>query len=211
NEIAYEGKMIFFAPKDPAARRPPPDSLDIGHSAWVHVPGATSDKQVVPDQVELVHQALLALYRRTGTLPPIYIISPFKRIKMALTERLSHVQAWTSASGHGSQTPTPKATELRDWCKARIGTVHTFQGKEESIVWLVVGCDDSTAGAAGWASDKPDLLNVAVTRAKPRCFLIGDQQLWGGLPHFTAARASRLPRITPEQFIRQMTLPRHAD
>lgn len=114
-----------------------------------------------------------------------------------------------SAAGHGPQAP--KITELRDWCKERIGTVHTFQGKEESIVWLVLGCDQRTAGAARWASDKPNLLNVAVTRAKHRCFLIGDQSLWGGLRHFTAAHAGRMPRITPKQFIRQMTLPDHAD
>ncbi|MEJ7139376.1 AAA domain-containing protein [Amphibiibacter pelophylacis] len=209
NEIAYEGKMIFFAPKDPARWLPPSDSLDIGSSAWVQAPGSTSDKQVVPNQVELVHQALLALYRRTGTLPPVYIISPFKRVKTALAEQLGRREAWTSAAGHGPQAP--KITELRDWCKERIGTVHTFQGKEESIVWLVLGCDQRTAGAARWASDKPNLLNVAVTRAKHRCFLIGDQDLWGGLRHFTAAHAGRMPRITPKEFIGQMTLPGHAD
>lgn len=207
NEIAYEGKMIFFAPKDPARWLPPSDSLDIGSSAWVQAPGSSSDKQVVPNQVELVHQALLTLYRRTGTLPPVYIISPFKRVKTALTEQLGRREAWTSAAGHGPQAP--KITELRDWCKERIGTVHTFQGKEESIVWLVLGCDQRTAGAARWASDKPNLLNVAVTRAKHRCFLIGDQDLWSGLRHFTAAHAGRMPRITPEQFVRQMTLPSH--
>ena len=209
NDIAYEGKMIFFAPKDPAAWLPPAGSLDTGSSAWVHAPGPTSDKQVVPNQVELVHQALLALYRRTGTLPPLYIISPFKRVKTALAERLGRPAAWASAAGHGPQAP--KTTELRDWCKERIGTVHTFQGKEESIVWLVLGCDQRTAGAARWASDKPNLLNVAVTRAKHRCFLIGDQDLWSGLRHFSAAHAGRMPRISPEQFVRQMTLPSDDD
>lgn len=202
NEIAYEGKMIFFAPTDPAARLPPPDSLDTGASAWVHASGATSDKQVVPNQIEIVHQALLALYRRTGTLPRVYIISPFKRVTTALIERLNQRENWASAVSHGPQAP--KKTALRDWCKARIGTVHTFQGKEESMVWLVLGCDHDTAGAAYWASDKPNLLNVAVTRAQHRCFLIGDQELWGGLRHFTAAHAGRMPRITPKQFVRQM-------
>ncbi len=207
NEIAYEGKMIFFAPQGPAARLPPPDSLDIGPSAWVHAPGSTSGKQVVPDQVDLVHQALLALYRRTEALPPIYIISPFKRIKAALAERLSQREAWASDAGHGPQAP--RAAELREWCKARIGTVHTFQGKEETMVWLVLGCDQSTAGAARWASHKPNLLNVAVTRAQHRCFLIGDEVLWSGLPHFAAAHAGRMPRISPEEFIRRMGAPEY--
>jgi hypothetical protein len=205
NEIAYDGKMIFFAQQDPAAWLPPSDSLDTGCSAWVHTPGPASDKQVVSSQIELVHQALLALYRRTNMLPFVYIISPFKYVKLALTERLSKREAWVSAAGSGLQRP--KATELREWCRERIGTVHTFQGKEESMVWLVLGCDERTAGAAHWASNKPNLLNVAVTRAKHRCFLIGDQNLWSCLRHFTAAHAGRLPRITAEQFVRQMAVP----
>lgn len=205
NEIAYESKMIFSAPQDPAAWLPPPDSLDIGPSAWVHVSGPASDKQVVPDQIELVFKALVTLYRRTGKLPPVYIISPFKRIKTALAERLSRREAWTSDAGYDLQAP--KAMELRDWCKERIGTVHTFQVKEESIVWLVLGCDPRTVGAAHWASNKPNLLNVAVTRAQHRCFLIGDSALWSGLRYFAAAHAKRMPRITPDQFIQRMTLP----
>ncbi|WP_326541909.1 DEAD/DEAH box helicase [Pseudorhodoferax sp.] len=203
NEIAYEGKMIYFTPQDPLARLPPPDSLDIGPSAWVDAPGATSDKQVVPGQVALVARALAALYGRTGTLPPIYLISPFKRIKRALLEQLSEPQAWIPDDASGMQPP--KAGALHAWCTDRVGTVHTFQGKEESIVWLILGCDERTLGAAHWASGKPNLLNVALTRAKHRCFVIGDQALWGRLPHFAAAHAGRMPRISPQQFLRHMT------
>lgn len=203
NEIAYEGKMIFFAPRDPAGRLPPPHSLDVGPSAWVHVPGTTSHKQIVPDQVDLVHQALLALYKRTGALPSVYIISPFKRIKQALVDRLIQREAWIPDAS--DRFHAPKTTDLREWCKSRIGTVHTFQGKEESMVWLVLGCDERTAGAARWASHKPNLLNVAVTRAQHRCFIVGDEVVWSGLPHFGAAHAGRMPRITPEEFIRRMT------
>lgn len=199
NEIAYEGKMIFFAPQDPLARHPPADSLDMGASAWVHAPGPASDKQVVRSQVDLVQHALFALYVRTGKLPPIYIISPFKRIKGALLDRLSKRELWAQAVGRTVQPP--KTNELREWCKDHVGTVHTFQGKEESIVWLVLGCDQRTVGAAHWASSKPNLLNVAVTRAQHRCFLIGDEVVWGGLRNFTAAHEGRMPRITPQQFV----------
>jgi hypothetical protein len=207
NTIAYEGKMIFSKPGDPSATRPPVDSLDIGDSAWVHAPGRTSDKQVVPCQIDLVQQALAALYHSAGTLPPIYIISPFKRIKTALLERLRSQQAWLGPDAPAG-TKAPRTAELRAWCKERIGTVHTFQGKEESIVWMVLGCDTGMVGAAHWASSKPNLLNVAVTRAQHRCFLIGDTALWGGLRHFSAAHAGQLPRITPAQFLDRMSIPR---
>jgi hypothetical protein len=205
NEIAYAGKMIFFDPVDPQKRLPPKDSLDLGCSAWVQAPGLTSNKQAVATQVELVHQALVALYQRTGSLPPIYIISPFKRIKEELIGRISKPENWTVLLSVGVEPP--KRSKLPEWCKARIGTVHTFQGKEESIVWMVLGCDERTQGAANWAADKPNLLNVALTRAKHRFFMIGDAGLWGGLRHFVSADAGLLPRIPPDEFLQRMGQP----
>jgi len=206
NEIAYEGKMIFFNPDDPKKRLPPADSLDIGPSAWVHAPGAADSKQSVPAQIGLVHQALVMLYQRTGALPPIYIISPFKRIKDELIGRISKPENWAVLMAQDDVEP-PKKFKLQEWCKARIGTVHTFQGKEESIVWMVLGCDDRTQGAADWAAAKPNLLNVALTRAKHRFFMVGDAGLWGGLRHFAAARAEVLPRISPSEFLLRMGQP----
>ncbi|MDH0865670.1 AAA domain-containing protein [Mitsuaria sp. GD03876] len=203
NEIAYDKKMVFFAPHDPAKRQPPPGTLDLGPSAWVRSAGPTGDKQVVPDQIALVAEALIRLYAAIGALPPIYLISPFKRIKGALADALSDRKRWEALLPEG--TPPPDKQALKAWCKARIGTVHTFQGKEESVVWFVLGCDARTAGAASWASSQPNLLNVALTRAKHRCFLIGDDELWGGLPHFDKADEQRLPRISPREFLRRMS------
>lgn len=205
NEIAYAGKMIFFDPTDPQKRRPPKDSLDLGNSAWVHAPGAANNKQAVSTQIELVHQALVALYQRTGMLPSIYIISPFKRIKDELIGRISKAENWSALASAGVEPP--KKSKLQEWCKARIGTVHTFQGREESIVWMVLGCDARTQTAANWAAYKPNLLNVALTRSKHRFFMIGDARLWGGLRHFVAAGADHLPRISPDDFLRRMDTP----
>lgn len=197
NQIAYQGKMIFFDQRDPAARRPPAASLDLGPSAWVDLGGTARDKQVVPEQVELVCRAIAALTLRTGELPALYVISPFRRIKEALARKLSDPDAWPD----GAQ-PAPRV--LREWCRARIGTVHTFQGKEESLVWMVLGCDVQTRGAAAWAAGKPNLLNVALTRARHRFFLIGDAGLWGGLPYFAEASPALLPRIRPDVFLRRV-------
>jgi superfamily I DNA and/or RNA helicase len=130
--------------------------------------------------VELVCQAVQALYHRIRMLPDVYIISPFRRIKQALIDTIADLKQWPSDSH-------PNGGDLRDWCKARIGTVHTFQGKEESVVLMVLGCDRRTAGAAEWAASKPNLLNVALTRAKHRFFIIGDEGLWAGLPNFCDA------------------------
>lgn len=203
NAIAYEGKMIYFDPDDSEKRRPPADSLDIGPSAWVSVQGKANDKQAVSAQINLVHQALAALYQRTASLPPLYIISPFKRIRELLVRRIANPENWAGLVSSGG-IEVPKKSALQVWAKARIGTVHTFQGKEESIVWLVLGCDIDTLEAAEWVAAKPNLLNVALTRAQHRFVMIGDVKLWGGLPHFRAAHREALPRLRPDQFLLQL-------
>lgn len=199
NTIAYDGKMVYGL----GSEYPPVDALDLGTSAWVHIAGQAIHKQVVPEQVELVLVALVGLYQSFGELPPIYIISPFKEIKKDLIERIANLDHWRSIAGGFAKLP--RKTVLRDWCREHIGTVHTFQGKEQSIVWMVLGCDKSTEGAANWASDKPNLLNVAITRAQHRFFLIGDINLWGGKPFFQKANP-RLPTISPQEFQQRMLL-----
>lgn len=194
NAIAYENKMIFGLKSAlPAAK-----DYDLGASAWVHRPGATEGRHVVPAQVELVTQAVMRLYRSQGRLPPLYIISPFKRIKQALVERLSDISAWK-----GQGIATLSKSDLGKWCNENIGTVHTFQGKEERIVWMVLGCDSHGEGAISWASGKPNILNVALTRAKHRFFMIGDVDLWGGKRHFQEARRN-LPEISGDEFLGRM-------
>ena len=194
NAIAYQNKMIFFDPDRPESRLPPADTLDVGPSAWVCLGGVALNKHVVREQVELVVEAAQILYRQTRMLPDLYVISPFRRVKQALIDRISDLKQWPSDS-------QPKGGDLRGWCTARIGTVHTFQGKEESVVLMVLGCDRRTAGAAQWAASKPNLLNVALTRAKHRFFIIGDEDLWAGLPHFCDAGNELLPRITAATFL----------
>ena len=59
-----------------------------------------------------------------------------------------------------------------------IGTVHTFQGKENKIVYLVLGADSRSKGAARWVVSEPNILNVAATRAKEEFYIIGDKALY---------------------------------
>jgi len=197
NTIAYENKMVFGLAK----QTPPLDSINLGSSAWVNVSGKVSDKQVVQLQIDLVFNALVKLYISQRALPPLYIISPFKRIKTELVKTLSDLQRWQKI-GH---FPELKKSVLDYWCKENIGTVHTFQGREMSIVWMVLGCDDSTPGAVSWASSKPNLLNVAVTRAQHRFFIIGDTKIWAGKPYFSDAY-NELMAISENDFLQRMNV-----
>jgi len=196
NAIAYEGKMVFHGHDRPETRRPPKDSFDLGESAWISLAGPAVDRQVVTGQVVFAQAAVRRIFELTGGLPDIYIISPFRRIKDALLQTFCDVHNWPQGT-----TACPTKSDLKAWSAERIGTVHTFQGKEESIVLLVLGCDGETESAAQWAASKPNLLNVALTRAKHRFFLLGDPKIWGGKPFFEAATEDLFARISPENFM----------
>lgn len=189
NTIAYGGKMVIEA----ARRVPKPLKVAMGDSAWIDLGGQVSYKQVVPEQVEFVAEVLQALYRHSGSLPDVYVISPFKAVRAALRQRIDDI-VWT-----GPGKP-PSKTVLRDWRKASIGTVHTFQGKEQAAVLMVLGVDADNAGSAIWAAAKSNLLNVALTRAQQNFYMVGAGDVWRSRDFFGAAYAA-LPKRSARQFL----------
>lgn len=186
NRIAYYGKMVFAA-SEPAGGVAP----FYGDSAWIDVGGRVAGKQTVPEQVQFIVSVLVASHRRDGKLPDIYIISPFKETKAALKRAIEEAD-WMELP-----------SKLAEWMKDRVGTVHTFQGKEENAVFMVLGTDATRKGAAQWAASRPNLLNVAATRARYRLFIVGDRDLWRGQPYFNDA-AEMLPAIREADFLARL-------
>lgn len=192
NEIAYGGKMVFGL-----LQRSEPNGPPIAcESTWIDIRGDARKRQEVPEQTQFVLELLLALYQRDRQLPGLYLISPFKAIKTELTKRILDLD-WKKDR---HQIERPKKHDLKKWCKERVGTVHTFQGKEEHTVLMILGVDWQRAGSADWACAKPNILNVALTRARRRFYVVGDRALWGARGPF-AWSVDRLPTMNAGRFL----------
>lgn len=71
---------------------------------------------------------------------------------------------------------------IAEFSQKNIGTVHTFQGKEAATVILCLAASNvrNKSGGIRWINSKPNLINVAITRAKRHLFVIGNYKDWGG-------------------------------
>ncbi|MGH0004845.1 DEAD/DEAH box helicase [Pseudovibrio ascidiaceicola] len=191
NRIAYEDRMVFGL----SSRSLDPDQVPyLGETCWIHLPETAQGRQAVPEQTEFVARLIAEFYFQFGAWPKLYVISPFKEVKEQISNRLQAPVFWADLG-----VEKPHAKTLRNWASSRIGTVHTFQGKEEDTVIMVLGADQKKEGAARWAASKPNILNVALTRAKRRFYLVGDRQLWGELRFFQEA-FRELPIESPSNF-----------
>ncbi|OZG49361.1 helicase [Pseudoscardovia radai] len=73
----------------------------------------------------------------------------------------------------------------RDLKEADLGdigvqTVSSYQGQEAPVVFFVLGAGCVNQGAARWAVGKHNLVNVSVTRAKGRLYIVGDHGMYCG-------------------------------
>ena len=83
--------------------------------------------------------------------------------------------------------------DIREWATDRIGTIHTVRGREADSVILVLGAPNASQnGARSWAAGTPNILNVAVSRAKQNLYVVGSYGAWSGVGH--AREVATMPR-----------------
>ena len=153
----------------------------LGPSRWIHVDGSAQEKWS-PEEGEAV-LSLLAQLREAAVAPDLYVVTPFVVVAEQLRRRVRDSGVLNGWVGNA-----------RDWTQERIGTVHTVQGREAEAVIFVLGAPAyEQTGARSWAGQTPNLLNVAVTRAKERLYVIGNRRLWRTAGLFGELDA-RLPR-----------------
>lgn len=175
NAIAYDNRMVLD--KKPPSSNVSKTFEELGQSRWVNVSGEAVSKQYVQQQgnviVRFVEKAFTIIRDLDGesTFPDLFVITPFTAVKRNLIELLKQ-QYLLITKGQVSRSAYVR------WLYRSVGTVHTFQGKEANIVVLCLGADFTQQGAVKWAAIDPNLLNVAVSRAKHRLYVVGDQRLW---------------------------------
>ncbi|SCU06334.1 Superfamily I DNA/RNA helicase protein [Staphylococcus aureus] len=160
NQIAYNNKMVL-----------PSNITNVGKTGWYDVKGNSVQKQFVKEHGEKVVGLLaddwIEAIKEGKNEPSSFVISPFSAVQQQIKRMLKQ------------QLPTRidiERTKINQWVDKSIGTVHTFQGKEAQKVYFVIGTDNTQDGAVNWSCEKPNLLNVAVTRAKKEFYVIGDMQ-----------------------------------
>ena len=160
NEIAYSNLMV-------QAKAPSTSNPVLGHSCWIDVVGKSSSDKWCADEGEVLIKMLRTI-RLSGTRADLYVVTPFVVVQDNLRQailRSGVLSGWIDKPD--------------DWVWEHVGTVHTVQGREAAIVFFVLGAQDSSQnGARNWAGSKPNLVNVAVTRAKASLYVIGNRSLW---------------------------------
>jgi len=162
NRIAYENMMVYGTASGGAGSAGGP----LGESCWFNVPAENAEGHWIPNQgavaINLVRQILAA--NGGEAISPdgkarVFIISPFRKVAAEIRRELYPVVGGLNGK--------------------IAGTVHTFQGKEADTVILLLGGNPKTPGSiSSYAAAKPNLLNVALTRAKERICVVGDLHQW---------------------------------
>lgn len=168
NILSYNGMM-----KQQTAKPKPEieQTFIYSKSQWIDIGGkekGNKDHFVREQGVEVCNMLEKAFQK--SSFPNVFIISPFTTV-------VNGMKAYLSKNG-AKYIKNVSSSDLNKWMNKSIGTVHTFQGKEANEVIFLLGCDYSRAasGAVRWVNK--NIVNVAVTRAKYRLYVIGDKRAW---------------------------------
>lgn len=170
NEVAYNNLMIHAT-----SQRSSTIHTLIGESKWFDLRGSTQDKWC-PEEGEFIVSLLNLLINNGIYDPNIYIITPFRDVAHKMRLRIAQEKRLFEKMQE----------DVLQWILEHVGTVHTFQGKEAEAVFIVLGAQGITQqGTRLWAGSRPNLLNVAVTRAKSAFYVVGNHSLWSDCGTFS--------------------------
>jgi len=194
NDLAYADAMVLGEGKLEEEAALAIASPLPGPSCWIHLPTESTGEghhmatyaAMAIDIIRAFVTADLAPRRDIPGMPDIHVISPFRSARRGVEDLLAQ-----QFPGWGVR----RKAAFERWLAKSVGTVHTFQGKEAEAAVLLLG--GRTQGAIDWAAETPNVLNVAVTRARRRLYVIGDRNAWAQAPRVAACMGeNRLPTVS---------------
>lgn len=156
NQIAYGGAMVYGTPNGSGENTLPP-------SCWIDVIGMKHQGHWIPEEGAKLDGLLENLVRGGVSPQQVLLLTPFRDVAKNLS---------------------PFTRKYKPYV-AHAGTIHVAQGKEADVAILVLGGDPNRPGAKRWASEKPNLLNVAASRARNRFYVIGNRSEWARFPFYS--------------------------
>lgn len=182
NKIAYSDKMVMASQ---------PFKWVALQSGWINIVETPAELGKRGYYNEKEAEAALKIVKHLALNQPqmlkdgVYIITPFSAMKNELVNQCSNLlknpnnHSWmVRVFGETVVDKKLQSTAISE-C---VGTVHTFQGKEASTVVLCCAASQvrKKMGGISWVNQKPNLINVAVTRAKNHLFILGNAEDWEG-------------------------------
>lgn len=181
NAIAYAGQMVHAA----GPKRPGLIGSALGPSRWIDVNGGAETKWC-PEEGEIVLRMLRKLAASQALDPDLFVITPFKIVEQEMRRRLDGEADLLRALG----------VRREGWSRDRVGTIHTFQGREADTVVLLLGAPKASQHRARqWAASPPNIINVAVSRAKQNLYVVGSTAAWAGAGTSLQVLQSQLTRF----------------
>lgn len=161
NALAYDNRMIYATSQNIQG-----EISALGPSHWIDIQDKNARKGVYESDAEFF--ALLEKINQINLLNPnalqtYFIITFYKNYSDFLKKNIQY----------------HLGSSLWDFCKNNVGTIHSFQGKENNNVFFMLGAQhEQDYGARNIMVEKPNVLNVGISRARNNIYIIGNKNLW---------------------------------
>lgn len=140
------------------------------HLYWHDVPGRTTPAVSPYNEpeacacIELLTQLLHSLRKQRHVLPSLGVVTLFRAHADLIAEKIACTPCLQSVS-------------------ITVGTAHRFQGDERDIILISPGVSTGVKqGTLYWVWTTRQLLNVAVSRARSYCIIVGDKTMCAKTP-----------------------------
>ncbi len=166
NQVGYGGLMVYGTAERPKSAI----ETVLGPSAWFDVEDTAGNNKWSAKEGQVAIDLLKKLRDADISLSEVFLVSPFRDVAFGLRRMILHNSGALGFRGEEN---------ARKFMREQVGTVHTVQGRENTAVLLVLGAQGAgRRGARNWAGAHPNILNVAVTRARRWLGVIGNRSDW---------------------------------